>query len=38
VALVVTPDQNLYMIMFFCAGILIIIGISIIALHIEEKR
>ena len=37
VALVMTPDQNLYLIMVCCAIILFIISIAIIVLHVEER-
>ena len=37
VALVMTPDQNLYLIMVCCAIMLFIISIAIIVLHVEER-
>ena len=37
VALVMKPDQNLFLIMISCALLLFIIGIVIIVLHVDER-
>ena len=38
IALVITPDQNMFIILICCAFLLLIMGIMIIILHAEERR
>jgi integrin alpha FG-GAP repeat containing protein 1 len=36
--LFINPDQTIYMIVLTCAGVLLVTGIVIIILHIQEKK
>mmetsp|Transcript_9006 Transcript_9006/g.15239 ORF Transcript_9006/g.15239 Transcript_9006/m.15239 type:complete len:257 (-) Transcript_9006:6-776(-) len=38
VSLVIMPDENMYLIMICCAFLLVILGVSIMILHYQERR